>query len=240
MDLDFQRADWESRLTWPDWYMRVEDELRRLFFPVVHHDAQMKAFRHKVYELVAELLESKRLPLAERGPDLDRERRPVDTIVVHHTEEEQGIGLGKLSAIGLVRQYAFQYLEDNVLGRHVRGEAVWSGHFRQGEMVFFAYHWLIRPDGTAERLLADTAIGWHAGNWAVNTSSIGIAVSGDYETDTPPYAQIEATARIIREYYPGVASESIVGHREVAAGITCPGVYFLHGWKQPLLNLAVR
>ncbi len=237
MDLDFRRAEWESRLTSPDWYMRVEDELRRLFFPVVHHDAQLKAFRHKVYELVAELLESKRLPLAERGPDLDRERRPVDTIVIHHTEEEPGIRLSKLSAIGLVRQYAFQYLADDVLGKHVRGEPVWSGHFRQGEMVFFAYHWLIRPDGAAERLLEDTAIGWHAGNWTVNTSSVGIALSGDYETSTPPYAQIEAAARIIREYYSGVARESIVGHREMAAGISCPGAYFLQGWKQMLLNL---
>jgi len=237
MDLDFRRADWEGRLIYPDWYIRVEDELRRLFFPVVHHDAQLKAFRHKVYELAAEMLESKRMPLAERGPDLDRERRSIDTIVIHHTEEEPGIRLGKLSAIGLVRQYAFEYLADDALGRHARGEAVWSGHFRQGEMVFFAYHWLIRPDGTAERLLEDTAIGWHAGNWAVNTSSAGIALSGDYETGTPPHTQIVAAARIIKEYYPHVDKESIRGHREVAAGITCPGAYFLHGWKQALLNL---
>ena len=237
MELDFRRADWESRLIYPDWYIRVEDELRRLFFPVVHHDAQLKAFRHKVYELVAEMLESKRMPLAERGPDLDRERRSIDTIVIHHTEEEPGIRLGKLSAIGLVRQYAFEYLADNVRGEQVRGEPVWSGHFRQGEMVFFAYHWLIRPEGTAERLLEDTAIGWHAGNWAVNTSSAGIALSGNYETDTPPHTQIEAAARIIREYYPQVARGRIVGHREVAAGITCPGAYFLDVWKQMLLNL---
>ena len=237
MDLDFRRAEWESRLTSPDWYIRAEDELRRLFFPVVHRDAQLKAFRHMVYELVAELLESKRLPLAERGPDLDRERRPVDTIVIHHTEEEPGIRLSKLSAIGLVRQYAFQYLAGDVLGRHVSGEPIWSGHFRQGEMVFFAYHWLIRPDGTVERLLEDTAIGWHAGNWGVNTRSVGIALSGDYETNTPPYAQIEATGRIIREYYPGVAKGNISGHREVTGGVTCPGTSFLHSWKQTLLDL---
>ncbi len=237
MDLDFRRAEWESRLTSPDWYNHVEDELRRLFFPVVHRDAQLKAFRHKVYELVAELLESQRLPLAERGPDLDRERRPVDTIVIHHTEEEPGIRLSKLSAIGLVRQYAFQYLAGDVLGRHVSGEPIWSGHFRQGEMVFFAYHWLIRPDGTVERLLEDTAIGWHAGNWGVNTRSVGIALSGDYETNTPPYAQIEATGRIIREYYPGVAKGNISGHREVTGGVTCPGTSFLHSWKQTLLDL---
>jgi len=124
-----------------------------------------------------------------------------------------------------------------MLGRHVSGEPVWSGHFRLGEMVFFAYHWLIRPDGTVERLLEDTAIGWHAGNWAVNTSSVGIALSGDYETNTPPYVQIEATARIIREHYPGVAQGSIAGHREVAGGVTCPGAYFLHGWKQTLWDL---
>src|SRR5579884_865982 len=147
MNLHFDRAYWESRLCYPDWYIRLSGELEQLFFPVVHDNLQLKAFRNQVYELVEELLESNAIPLAERGQDLDQARRPVDTIVIHHTEEAPDMSLGKLSAIGLVRQYARQYLSDDVLGRCVRGEPIWSGHFRNEAMVFFAYHWLVRPDG---------------------------------------------------------------------------------------------
>src|SRR5437588_4393762 len=121
--------------------------------------------------------------------------------------------------------------------RGVRGEPIWSGHFRNGAMVFFAYHWLIRPDGVAERLLDDAYIGWHAGNWDVNTRSIGIALSGNYEIGIPPIAQVEAAAQVIREHYAHVAESSIVGHREVTQGITCPGAYFLEGWKETLIAI---
>src|SRR5689334_8166899 len=110
MSLDFQRDYWESRLRLPDWYNHLEDELKGLFFPVVHHNTELKAFRNQVYALIAELLERAEMPLAATGPDLDVERQPVDTIVVHHTEEDPSISLSRLSAIGLVRQYAFQYL----------------------------------------------------------------------------------------------------------------------------------
>ncbi len=173
MNLDFQREYWESSLQYPDWYKRLEKELRQLFFPVVHNDARLKAFRNKVYDLIEELLAGDKIPLAESGPDLDRNRQPVDTVVIHHTEEDPGMSLGKLSAIGLVRQYGFEYLEKDISGDRVGGKPVWSGHFREGKMVFFAYHWLIRPDGRAERLLEDAYIGWHAGNWDTNTRSTG-------------------------------------------------------------------
>lgn len=236
--LEFERAYWESRLHSPNWYRRLEDELSALFFPVVHNDPQLKAFRNQVYALVAELLARQELPLAETGPDLDTARQPVDTIVIHHTEEDPAISLSRLSAIGLVRQYAFQYLAGNILGHEVRGQPIWSNHFREGCMVFFAYHWLIRPDGSADRLLEDSHIGWHAGDWPVNTRSVAIALSGNYETGTPPLPQIESTARLIRTYYPQVPRASIVGHCEVRKDLTCPGAYFLESWKDTLLSFS--
>ncbi len=236
MELDFQRDYWESRLQHPDWYVRLEDELQQIFFPVVHNQPQMKSFRHKVYNLIDELLQKNRLPLAQNGQNLDIERKAVDTIVIHHTEEDPAIRPGRLSAIGLVRQYAFQYLANDVLGTQVRGKPIWSGHFRLGEMVFFAYHWLIRPDGKAERLLEDAYIGWHAGNWEINTRSIGIAFSGNYEEDAPPVSQIEAAAQVIKEHYPQVTQMHIKGHREVTQGISCPGAFFLSTWKDILLQ----
>jgi N-acetylmuramoyl-L-alanine amidase len=231
MGLDFQRAYWESRLQRPDWYLGLEGELRRLFFPVVHNSPTIKSFRRNVYTLIAELLQDDRIPLAQNGQNLDIARKAVDTIVIHHTEEEPAIQLSTLSAIGLVRQYAFQYLANDVLGHPVRGQPVWSGHFSAGQMVFYAYHWLVRPDGMAERLLEDEYIGWHAGNWDINTRSVAIAFAGNYEEDTPPTAQIGAAARIVRERYAHVERARIVGHREVTRGISCPGAHFLDTWK---------
>ncbi|MGH2479159.1 MAG: peptidoglycan recognition protein family protein [Ktedonobacteraceae bacterium] len=234
---EFRRAHWESNFRFPDWYTRLEYELTTFIFPVVHDDAATKAWRHQVYELAGEMLERGEIPLATRGPDLDSERQPLDTIVIHHTEEDPAISLATLSAIGLLRQYALHYLDDNVLESKVRGEPIWSGHFRQGQMVFFAYHWLIRPDGVAERLLEDEAIGWHAGNWDINTRCIGIAFSGNYEHNTPPAIQIAAAAQIIKDSYPYVPQERILGHCEVRAnGTTCPGDRFLSEWKGQLLK----
>lgn len=232
---EFQRAYWESKFRLPDWYNQLEYELTSFIFPVVHDDAGVKAWRHQVYTLTGEMLERGEVPLATHGPDLDHERQPPDTIVIHHTEEDPAISLAKLSAIGFLRQYGLHYLENNVLESEVRGKPVWSGHFRQGRMVFFAYHWLIRPDGTAERLLEDGAIGWHAGNWDINTRSIGIAFSGNYEHDTPPTVQIAAAARTIKTCYPSIARERVFGHREIRE-CTCPGDRFLHGWKEQLLS----
>lgn len=240
MNVHFEREAWERQLIFPDWYVRLEAEMRENIFPVVRPGPDLKRFRHQVYELVEEMVERGALPLARSGPDMDAARKAIDTIVIHHTTEEPDIRPGKLSAIGLVRQYALQYLADDVLGEHVRSQPIWSGHFRQGQMVFFAYHWLVRPDGRVERLLEDDYIGWHAGNWEINTRSVGLAFSGDYEESAPPAAQVEAAAHLMRSRYPQVACERIFGHCEVATGATCPGAPFLHGWKAALLDELCR
>ena len=232
---EFQPAYWADKFRFPDWYCQLEHELTSFVFSVVHDDPRLKAWRHQVYSLAGAMLERNEIPLASAGPDLDAERQPLDTIILHHTEEDPQISLAKLNAIGLLRQYGFQYLENNVLGRAVRGEPVWSGHFRQHKMAFFAYHWLVRPDGTCERLLEDHALGWHAGNWEINTRSIAIALSGNYEHTTPPTAQLAATAQLIRTHYPFIASTRLLGHREIRPELNCPGAHFLAGWKQQLL-----
>lgn len=237
MKLDFNRGYWETKLRQLDWYIRLEKELNELIFPIVHNDSELKTFRDKVYELVEELLEKGQIPLAKQGPNLDVERKPIETIIIHHTEEEPEIRLSKLSAIGFVRQYGLAYLKNDVVGHPLKNQPIWSGHFREGKMVFFAYHWLVRPDGTAERLLQDNYIGWHSGNWEINTKSIAIAFSGDYEEDIPLLSQIEGAAKILRENYPQIAKNRILGHREVKEGRTCPGAHFLGGWKNTLLEL---
>lgn len=237
MKWNFDREYWESQFKYPDWYIRLDRDLNEKIFPIVHKKPEVKAFRHEVYELVEELLGKGQIPLAKEGPNLDNDRKLIDTIIIHHTEEKPDIKLSKLSAIGFVRQYGLVYSENDVYGHQLKGQPIWSGHFRNGQMVFFAYHWLVRPDGNAERLLEDEYIGWHSGDWKINTKSIAIALSGDYEEDTPPISQIKGVAKVIKDNYPQVSKNKILGHREVKKERTCPGAYFIKEWKNTLLNL---
>jgi hypothetical protein len=229
---------WRLQLSFPDWYVRLENYLRTEIFPIVHDDPELKARRHVFYDLVSDMLKKGRIPLAKGGPDLDAERQPIQAIIIHHTEEDPDISLDKLSAIAFIRQYAKAYLDDDLYGhKGVRGEPIWSGHFRNGRQVFFAYHWLIRPDGKAERLLEDSQMARHAVQ--MNPTTIGIALSGNYEHSTPPLTQIEAAAKVIRENYSFVDIGNILGHCEVMSGRTCPGDKFLPEWKKVLIE-AVR
>lgn len=231
---DKQLEYWAEQLRHPDWYIRLEDYLISTIFPLIHDNPNLKTKRHRFYELVEKMMISNEIPLAKDGPNLDSDRKEIDIIVIHHTAEESDIRLSKLSAIGFVRQYGMAYLEDDVWGhKGLRGQPIWSGHFRNGKMVFFAYHWLVRPNGKTERLLEDVYVGRQSHD--LNPRSIGIALSGNYEHSIPPIAQIEASAKIIKDNYPDVGVSSIFGHLEVMLGRTCPGDKFLEGWKGSLL-----
>jgi|SRR3989344_7560361 len=224
-----------DQLRYPDWYIRLEDYLRKDIFPVVHDDPLLSARRNAFYDLVSKMLSKNLIPLAQTGPDLDSERQPIDTVVIHHTEEDPNITLEKLSALGLIRQYAQRYLDNDVWGhKELRGKPIWSGHFRNGRMVFFAYHWLVRPDGSTQSLLEDSAVGRHALD--LNPRSIGLSFSGNFEHSTPSDSQIEAASRVISGNYSFVDPSRILGHREVIQQRTCPGDQFLGGWKNTLLE----
>jgi hypothetical protein len=230
-----QEEYWRQQLVNPDWYVRLESYLRNTIYPIVHDNPQLKAERYKFYGLVEEMLKAGDIPLAETGPNLDSERQPINAVIIHHTEEDPNISLDRLNAIGFVRQYGQKYLDNDVYGnRGLKSLPIWSGHFRDGKMVFFAYHWLIRPDGKAERLLDDKYVARHAVQ--NNPHTVGIAFSGNYEHSTPPIEQIEATAQTIKNNYSFVDAGRILGHREVMEGRTCPGDKFLDGWKNTLID----
>ncbi|MGH7246088.1 MAG: peptidoglycan recognition protein family protein [Candidatus Levyibacteriota bacterium] len=237
MKYPFDRDYWKEQMMHPDWYIKVEKELREYFFPINKNDLQLSIFRHYVYDLVAEMLERKEVGLATSGPDLDTPRQPITKLIVHHTKEDPAISLAKLSAIGLIRQYGMYYLDDALPGIKLKGQPVWSNHFYKGNMVFFAYHWLVREDGSVKRLLEDKYLSFHAGVWDVNTSSVAIALSGNYEHATPPNIQIASAAEIIKTHYPHIPTTAIFAHREVRDDRTCPGENYENGWKKTLFSL---
>jgi N-acetyl-anhydromuramyl-L-alanine amidase AmpD len=98
-------------------------------------------------------------------------------------------------------------------------DALYSNHWSGGAQVFYAYHWLVRPDGGVERLLHDRHVGWHAGDWEVNRASVGICLAGDYSRQRPTAAALAAVRGVLRRY-PGA---TLVLHRDVNGATDCPG-----------------
>lgn len=228
----------QKQLQYQDWYIRLKEYLKKKIFPITT-DPEIKRARQLFYETVEAMLNAGKIPLAEKGPDFDAERKPIDALIIHHTSEDPDIRLSKLSAIGFVRQYGSNYLGGEIRGYEVKGKPVWSGHFREGKMVFFAYHWLVRQNGKAEKLLDDGYIGWQSGDWDINTRSAAIALSGDYTDSVPSEKQIAAIRKIISDNYSSVDESRIFGHREINPKTTCPGNKFLAepGWKKSITKI---
>lgn len=183
------------------------------------------------------------IAMGSEGKNFDTERKLIDTIVIHHTHETTSTTKERLSAIELLRLYAPQFSNPSYEGdKDIKGKPIYSGHFRDGKQVFYPYHWIIRKIGSAERLLFDNEIGWHAGNWEVNCRSIAITLDNDYENSEPSSVELTAIAKIIKENYPFISKDKIVGHREVNQKTTCPSNFFLSkkgicGWKDILFEI---
>lgn len=129
--------------------------------------------------------------------------------------------------------YASPYYERE---KHIKGQAIFSNHFKSGHQVFYVYQWLVRMDGKTERLLNDNEIGWQAGNWEVNCRSVAICLDNDFENSAPSDLVLSSVAELIKEKYSQVSFEKIIGHREVNPKTICPGNEFLTGWKWKLIN----
>jgi len=193
--------------------------------------------KEEIYWFFENHLEKGDIALGKAGPNWDKERKPIDTIIIHHTKNPSGITWQKLSAMQLIRVYATYYASPCYeKEKRIEGQAIFSNRFRNGQQVFYAYHWLARMDGSVERLLNDNEIGWQAGNWEVNCRSIAICLDNNFESASPSDLVISSVAKLVKEKYPQIKLENIVGHREVNAKTTCPGSEFLTGWKLKLIN----
>ena len=232
---------WRQTLLEADWYLKLGEDFRRLEKLAERaraegrDGAEVKAIKRAAYSLVESALKEGKIALAETGEDFDRERRPIDTIVIHHTKNPPGLPLDRLNAMHLLRLYAPHYAADSAL----RGQPIWSNHFRDGRPVFYGYHWLIRADG-CQRLLEDNQIGWHAGCWHINTRSLAVAIDDDLTDKEPSRTTLGVIAELIKRDYAYVASHLVIGHCEVLARskvVNNPGKLFRSRWKQKLLDL---
>lgn len=231
---------WQESLREPDWYLRLADDFKRLekLAEAEQDPAKHKQIKREAYGIVEATLTAGTIPLASSGENLDKERQPIDTVVIHHTKNEPGMTLERLNAMQLLRVYGMYYANPtDPREQHFKGQPVWSNHFCHDQQVFWVYHWFVRQDGTAEQLLDDKYIGWQAGNWDVNTRSVAICIDDDLTNSEPGTRVIEAISDIIRENYSDMPVRSIVGHCEVSGKTKCPGDLFIPSWKGKLLNL---
>jgi hypothetical protein len=211
----FDEELWRSELAHPDWYLRLKDELRRV-------TGQGPEAVVGVRDFIQAELAAGRIALGKSGPNWDQDRQPIDTVVIHHTSAGPGYDLGRMNAVQLINLYA-SYYASPVGAPEVKGQPIWSNHVRRGKQVFWAYHWLIRADGTAERLLEDSEIGWQAGDWEVNKRSVAICFDGDFNTTGPTRASLRTAGKLLKEAYPQVGRNRVWPHRQINDKTTCPG-----------------
>lgn len=137
------------------------------------------------------------------------------------------------------RVYEPLFLNPKYTTPFVFGLPVHSGHVIQGKgEVFDAYTFLVYPDGhVSVRLVLPREvggvfymemIGWQAGNWKVNTETLGLAFVGNFENGSLPTPAALKAARSIWNYYRRrIPSFTFKTHREVRspklAPTVCPG-----------------
>lgn len=229
----FDEQKWRDAVQHPDWYLRIRDDYRALMEQAEEADEETKEkIKEEVYAFFEELLESGEIYLGDTGHDFDADRQPIDTAIIHHTSGEPDLRLSRLNAMHLLRLYVPNYANPALeKEEHLKGQPIYSGHFNNGKQVFYAYHWLVRNDGTAERLLDDDEIGWQAGDWNMNCRSAAICFDDDLTEKEPTKESLKAATDIIRTNYKEL---EILGHCEVNPCTNCPGKLFLSDWKTKL------
>ena len=235
----FDQAKWSETIREPDWYLAMAPELKALRDQWESDPESNDQLKQDVRRFFETALEDGTLNLAQQGPDMDAERQPIDTIVIHHTSAEPGYRLPYMNAVQLLNVYVPYFSHPMPDDARLKGHPMWSGHFRDGKQVFYLYHWLMRMDGSTTRLLEDDQIGWHAGNWDVNCRSAAICLDNDYEKQDPNHETIGHLADFITETYPHIRPEQVMGHCEARSGTICPGTNFLSGWK-PVLQQMIK
>jgi len=241
MKLNFK--EWEEVIKRPDWYKFIYKKLLELQELKLKELDVYEQNKEKIYDFFEKHLEIGDIFLGKTGKNWDKERKPIDTIVIHHTSNKPGLSKERLSAIELFRLYMLAYANPKDKNDiEVVDQPIYSGHFRNGKQIFFVYHWLIRKDGTVEQLLFDDEIGWQSGDGDINCRSVAIVLDNDLENSKPSGKEMEAVAKIIKTKYPKIDKSRIFGHREINLKTTCPSNLFLstptfRGWKEDLLSI---
>lgn len=184
--------------------------------------------------------------------DWDCEQRPIEYLVVHHSagtgrETPESISETVYARVyGGDEKFYSVYRDPKHHEPYVLGLPIHSGHVVNGVETFSAYHFLIYPNGEIKTTLVPhrevngklmvEMIGWGAGNWSVNCSSVQVCLLGTYTKDKPPAKKALRSLESIIQYYRSRIPElKIVSHDAVrtAGPKNCPGGWFAE-WRTTL------
>ena len=103
------------------------------------------------------------------------------------------------------------------------------------------YHYLVGEDGTLYHSNTLETISYHAVQ--ANAAGVGICFLGDFSTQVPPRAQLQAGAHLVAWLLQelGLSWDAVKGHQEVL-DTRCPGDQWLKGkkWKEMLRKEVAR
>ena len=92
LDLKHKFEYWKPTLKDPDWYVQILPELKEILKFVSEQSAENKLkLKNEVYNFFEREIEAGYVALGQTGYDFDAERKPIDTVVIHHTENLPGI-----------------------------------------------------------------------------------------------------------------------------------------------------
>lgn len=83
-----------------------------------------------------------------------------------------------------------------------------------------AYHYAIGWDGQVYRLNGEDRLTYHAQGW--NSRTIGVVVVGNYQTQAPTEASVEALEAVVEDIRCRRSIRYVKGHRETKS-TACPG-----------------
>ena len=238
----FDEIKWREAVRQPDWYLQIIDDYKTLEKRAENSDKETRRrIKDEIYDFFEQLLVDGEIYLGSEGHNFDADRKKIGKLIIHHTAEDPGMRLNRLSAIQLIRLYVPYYANPtSEPEKYIKGKPIYSGHFYNSKQVFWAYHWIVRTDGSYERILKDEYVGWQAGNWDTNCESVGICLDGDFRGESVPgLSMLEGVATVINENYADVPKDQILGHREVNEKTECPGDKFLDGWKSQIIERVV-
>lgn len=130
--------------------------------------------------------------------------RKIDKIVVHHSFTPKALDMDKVI--------------NSISNNHK--ERLHQPVSKTG--LYVAYHYVIGAKGRVKRTRMDDEIGYHASNWPVNQTSLGICLLGNFDAEQPDPEQLWALRDIIKTIKARYVITSVKGHRAYSSK-TCPG-----------------
>ena len=92
MDLEKTKTKWERLLPHPDWYITVVPEVEQIRKEYASKsEAEQDAVKAELYDFFELHLKNGDIALEKNPPSTDKERKPIDTIVIHHTSNPSGM-----------------------------------------------------------------------------------------------------------------------------------------------------